>query len=129
MYKRQLFCAWYLARAGYRPLVLERGQEAQKRKETVDRYWKDGVLDPDSNVQFGEGGAGTFSEGKLNTLVKDPNGPSHEVLKRFVDAGAPEEIVYQQKPHLGTDVLILSLIHISQISVSIFLISDGKASF
>ena len=101
-----LFCAWYLARAGYRPLVLERGQEAQKRKETVDRFWKDGVLDPDSNVQFGEGGAGTFSDGKLNTLVKDPNGRSHEVLKRFVEAGAPEEIVYQQKPHLGTDVLI-----------------------
>ena len=100
-----LFCAWYLARAGYRPLVLERGQEAQKRKETVDRFWKDGVLDPDSNVQFGEGGAGTFSDGKLNTLVKDPNGRNHEVLKRFVEAGAPEEIVYQQKPHLGTDVL------------------------
>ena len=101
-----LFCAWYLARAGYRPLVLERGQEAQKRKETVDRFWKDGVLDLDSNVQFGEGGAGTFSDGKLNTLVKDPNGRNHEVLKRFVEAGAPEEIVYQQKPHLGTDVLI-----------------------
>ena len=101
-----LFCAWYLARAGYCPLVLERGQEAQKRKETVNRFWKDGVLDPESNVQFGEGGAGTFSDGKLNTLVKDPNGRNHEVLKRFVGAGAPEEIVYQQKPHLGTDVLI-----------------------
>ena len=101
-----LFCAWYLARAGYRPLVLERGQEAQKRKETVDRFWKDGILDPESNVQFGEGGAGTFSDGKLNTLVKDPNGRNHEVLKRFVAAGAPQEIVYQQKPHLGTDVLI-----------------------
>lgn len=101
-----LFCAWYLARAGYRPIVLERGQEAQKRKETVDRFWKDGVLDPDSNVQFGEGGAGTFSDGKLNTLVKDPNGRNHEVLKRFVEAGAPSEILYQQKPHLGTDILI-----------------------
>lgn len=101
-----LFCAWYLARAGYRPLVLERGQEAQKRKETVDRFWKDGILDPESNVQFGEGGAGTFSDGKLNTLVKDPNGRNHEVLKRFVEAGAPQEIVYQQKPHLGTDALI-----------------------
>ena len=79
---------------------------AQKRKETVDRFWKDGILDPESNVQFGEGGAGTFSDGKLNTLVKDPNGRNHEVLKRFVEAGAPQEIVYQQKPHLGTDVLI-----------------------
>ena len=101
-----LFCAWYLARAGYHPIVLERGQEAAERKKTVDRFWQDGVLDPDSNVQFGEGGAGTFSDGKLNTLVKDPNGRNHEVLKRFVEAGAPEEIVYQQKPHLGTDILI-----------------------
>lgn len=101
-----LFCAWYLAKAGYRPLVLERGQEASERKKTVDRFWKDGILDPDSNVQFGEGGAGTFSDGKLNTLVKDPNGRNREVLKRFVDAGAPKEIIYQQKPHLGTDVLI-----------------------
>lgn len=101
-----LFCAWYLARAGYRPLVLERGEEASRRKETVDQFWKNGVLNPDSNVQFGEGGAGTFSDGKLNTLVKDPNGRNHEVLRRFVEAGAPKEIVYQQKPHLGTDVLI-----------------------
>lgn len=101
-----LFCAWYLARAGYRPLVLERGEEASKRQLTVEKFWKDGVLDPDSNVQFGEGGAGTFSDGKLNTLVKDPFGRNHEVLKRFVEAGAPEEILYQQKPHLGTDVLI-----------------------
>ena len=101
-----LFCAWYLARAGYAPLVLERGEEADKRRETVDRFWKNGVLDPDSNVQFGEGGAGTFSDGKLNTLVKDPSGRNHEVLKRFVEAGAPAEILYQQKPHLGTDVLV-----------------------
>ena len=57
-------------------------------------------------MQFGEGGAGTFSDGKLNTLVKDPSGRNHEVLKRFVQAGAPSEIIYQQKPHLGTDVLI-----------------------
>ncbi|MDO4339294.1 MAG: NAD(P)-binding protein [Eubacteriales bacterium] len=101
-----LFCAWYLAKAGYCPLVLERGEEADKRKETVDRFWHDGILDPDSNVQFGEGGAGTFSDGKLNTLVKDPFGRGQEVLRRFVEAGAQEEILYQQKPHLGTDVLI-----------------------
>lgn len=101
-----LFCGWYLARAGYRPLILERGEEADKRQKTVDRFWKDGVLDPDSNVQFGEGGAGTFSDGKLNTLVKDPFGRNKEVLKRFVEAGAPGEILYQQKPHLGTDVLV-----------------------
>ena len=101
-----IFCGWYLARAGYRPLILERGEEADKRQKTVENFWKNGVLDPDSNVQFGEGGAGTFSDGKLNTLVKDPYGRNHEVLKRFVEAGAPNEILYQQKPHLGTDVLI-----------------------
>ena len=101
-----IFCAWYLARAGYRPLVLERGEEAHIRQKTVENFWKNGILDPDSNVQFGEGGAGTFSDGKLNTLVKDPSGRNHEVLKRFVQAGAPSEIIYQQKPHLGTDVLV-----------------------
>lgn len=101
-----LFCAWYLAKAGYKPLVLERGDKADKRQKQVENFWKNGVLDPDSNVQFGEGGAGTFSDGKLNTLVKDTFGRNHEVLKRFVEAGAPEEILYQQKPHLGTDVLV-----------------------
>ena len=101
-----IFCAWYLAKAGYRPIVLERGEEAHVRQKTVEAFWKNGVLDPDSNVQFGEGGAGTFSDGKLNTLVKDSFGRNHEVLKRFVQAGAPEEILYQQKPHLGTDVLV-----------------------
>lgn len=101
-----IFCAWYLARAGYRPVVLERGEEAAKRKNTVERFWRDGILDPDSNVQFGEGGAGTFSDGKLNTLVRDPSGRNQEVLKRFVEAGADEAILFQQKPHLGTDVLI-----------------------
>ncbi|MFR5149439.1 MAG: NAD(P)/FAD-dependent oxidoreductase [Ruminococcus sp.] len=82
------------------------GEEAHVRQKTVENFWKNGVLDPDSNVQFGEGGAGTFSDGKLNTLVKDPSGRNHEVLKRFVQAGAPSEIIYQQKPHLGTDVLV-----------------------
>ena len=101
-----LFCAWYLAYAGYYPLILERGEEAIKRQKTVEHFWKNGVLDPDSNVQFGEGGAGTFSDGKLNTLVKDSFGRNREVLRRFVKAGAPREILYQQKPHLGTDVLI-----------------------
>ena len=101
-----LMCGWYLARYGYRPLILERGEEASVRKKRVDEFWEKGVLDPDSNVQFGEGGAGTFSDGKLNTLVKDESGRNKEVLKRFVKAGAPEQILYQQKPHLGTDMLI-----------------------
>ena len=103
---QDFFCGWYLAKAGYCPIILERGEEAEKRQKTVENFWKNGVLDPESNVQFGEGGAGTFSDGKLNTLVKDPYGRNHEVLKRFVAAGAPEEIIYQQKPHLGTDVLV-----------------------
>lgn len=101
-----LFCAYYLVKAGFRPIVLERGQDADMRLKTVEHFWETGELDEESNVQFGEGGAGTFSDGKLNTLVKDPNGRNQEVLKIFVEAGAPEEILYQQKPHLGTDALI-----------------------
>lgn len=101
-----LFCAWMLAKAGLRPVVYERGEKAAERKKTVDQYWKDGILDPNSNVQFGEGGAGTFSDGKLNTLVKDPVGRHRKVLEIFVQSGAPEHILYEQKPHLGTDQLI-----------------------
>lgn len=101
-----LFCGYYLARAGYRPVILERGDCAKQRQKQVETFWKTGVLDPASNVQFGEGGAGTFSDGKLNTLVKDPVGRNREVLKRFVEAGAPEEILYDHKPHLGTDLLV-----------------------
>ena len=92
-----LFCAYMLAKHGYRPLILERGEEVHKRKQKVDAFWKDGKLDPQSNVQFGEGGAGTFSDGKLNTLVKDPVGRNREVLRIFVECGAPEEIIYQHK--------------------------------
>ena len=101
-----LFCGLMLARAGYRPLLLERGETARARKKTVDRFWASGELAADSNVQFGEGGAGTFSDGKLNTLVKDPAGRGRLVLETFVEAGAPEEILWWSKPHLGTDVLI-----------------------
>ena len=101
-----LFCAYYLARAGLRPIVLERGDDADKRLEKVSCFWEKGDLDTESNVQFGEGGAGTFSDGKLNTLVKDSQGRNTEVLNIFVRAGAPEEILYVQKPHLGTDQLV-----------------------
>ena len=101
-----LFCGYMLAKAGYRPVILERGEAVEERQKTVDAFWKNGVLDPESNVQFGEGGAGTFSDGKLNTLVKDKDGRGHEVMKIFEEMGAPKEILYQQKPHLGTDVLI-----------------------
>lgn len=101
-----LFCALMLARHGYRPLVIERGSQARKRKIAVEKFWRDGTLDLKSNVQFGEGGAGTFSDGKLHTLIKDATGRIQTVLRIFVEAGAPPEILYQQKPHLGTDALI-----------------------
>lgn len=101
-----LFCAYLLARKGYCPVVLERGASVQERKADVERFWETGVLDPASNVQFGEGGAGTFSDGKLNTLVKDSCGRNRFVLETFAAFGAPEEILYEQKPHIGTDVLI-----------------------
>ncbi|MCC6094506.1 MAG: FAD-dependent oxidoreductase [Eubacterium sp.] len=101
-----LFCAWELAMHGYRPVLLERGACASERKHKVETFWKTGELDPDCNVQFGEGGAGTFSDGKLNTGVKDRFGRNHEVLRIFVQAGAPENILYDNKPHLGTDLLV-----------------------
>ena len=100
-----LFCAYLLARKGYRPLVFERGKKVGERTEDVLHFWKTGVLNPASNVQFGEGGAGTFSDGKLNTLVKDPLGRSRFVLDTFVSFGAPEKITYENKPHIGTDIL------------------------
>jgi len=100
-----LYCGLFLAKHGYRPILLERGEEVQKRMKSVDRFWNTGILDTSSNVQFGEGGAGTFSDGKLNTLVKDPVGRNRKVLEVFVDAGAPSEILYLNKPHIGTDVL------------------------
>ncbi|HWR22517.1 MAG TPA: hypothetical protein VN366_03490, partial [Feifaniaceae bacterium] len=98
-----LFAAYFLAREGYRPLVLERGREIERRKEDVEHFWAGAEIDPDSNVMFGEGGAGTFSDGKLTTRIKDARaGVALETLKRF---GAPEDIVYQAKPHIGTDLL------------------------
>ncbi len=100
-----MFCGLMLARSGYKPLILERGMDADSRAVTVDKYWKDGTLDPESNVQFGEGGAGTFSDGKLNTMVKDPLGRNAEVLKILAQAGADPAITYVNKPHVGTDVL------------------------
>lgn len=100
-----LFAALELARAGACPIVLERGADVEKRQQMVDHFWETGELDPHTNVQFGEGGAGTFSDGKLNTLVKDPTGRNRKVLQTFVEFGAPAEILYLQKPHIGTDRL------------------------
>lgn len=101
-----LFCGYLLALEGYRPLIIERGAPVRERKKNVDRFWETGILDPHSNVQFGEGGAGTFSDGKLNTLVKDSCGRNRFVLETFVRFGAPEDILWEQKPHIGTDILI-----------------------
>lgn len=101
-----LFCAYMLAEHGYRPVVLERGEDVETRKQDVEAFWKSGVLKPNSNVQFGEGGAGTFSDGKLNTLIKDKDGKNKKVLSIFVENGAPEKILYDGKPHIGTDILM-----------------------
>lgn len=98
-----LFCALTLARAGAPPLILERGAEVNRRTELVNLYWQEGKLNISSNVQFGEGGAGTFSDGKLTTRINDPR--SALVLKEFHRFGADEDILYKAKPHIGTDVL------------------------
>ena len=100
-----LFCALMLARAGLRPIVLERGAPMEERVRAVGEFFETGRLDPDANVQFGEGGAGTFSDGKLNTNVKEKSFRGHYVLEQFVKAGAPEEILWLNKPHIGTDLL------------------------
>ena len=98
-----LFAALHLVQAGLMPLVIERGRDVDERAKDVERFWSGGAFDPASNVQFGEGGAGTFSDGKLNSGIKDPR--CREVLETFVRMGAPEEILYQAKPHIGTDHL------------------------
>ena len=99
-----MFAALVLAIAGWKPLVLERGEDAASRHEKVQKFFETGVLDAKSNVQFGEGGAGTFSDGKLNTGVNNPR--IGWILEQFVKAGAREEILYDAKPHVGTDVLL-----------------------
>jgi len=101
-----LFAAYELAEHGYRPLIIERGFDVDKRTKDISEFWNGGTLKPDSNVLFGEGGAGTFSDGKLNTLVKDKNGRNIHVLETFVKFGAPERILYENKPHIGTDILV-----------------------
>lgn len=100
-----LFCGYLLACHGYRPILLERGATVEERTRKVEHFWETGELDLQTNVSFGEGGAGTFSDGKLNTLVKDKGMRNRKVLEIFVEHGAPPEILYEQKPHIGTDVL------------------------
>lgn len=100
-----LFCAYELAKEGYRPIVIERGEDMDNRVKTVNDFWNNGKFNSNSNVQFGEGGAGTFSDGKLSTQIKDKNNRIGEVLNIFVENGAPKEILYDYMPHIGTDKL------------------------
>ncbi len=100
-----LFCGYLLTLAGFCPIILERGDSIEKRTGKVEGFWKDGKLDVCSNVQFGEGGAGTFSDGKLNSTIKDRAGRIGFVLDTFIKYGAASSIAYDSKPHLGTDKL------------------------
>lgn len=100
-----LFAAYMLAEKGFRPILIERGSAMKERKEYVESFYKTGKLDKSSNIQFGEGGAGTFSDGKLNTGTKDKRGIHKKVLDIFIENGADESIAYENKPHIGTDVL------------------------
>jgi uncharacterized FAD-dependent dehydrogenase len=101
-----LFAALIFARLGFKPILIERGKDVKSRIKDVQNLWRNGELDPESNVQFGEGGAGTFSDGKLTSQIKDKHNRSRKVLEEFVKAGAPEEILYQARPHIGTDNLV-----------------------
>jgi len=101
-----IFAALILAQMGLRPIVLERGKRVRERTKDTWGLWRQGVLNPESNVQFGEGGAGTFSDGKLWSQISDPRHLTRKVLTEFVKAGAPEEILYVSKPHIGTFRLV-----------------------
>lgn len=101
-----LFCGYMLADYGYSPIIIERGSTVEKRTAAVEKFWNGGKLDTNCNVQFGEGGAGTFSDGKLNTLVKDKFLRNKKVLDIFVENGAKSNILYDSKPHIGTDILV-----------------------
>ena len=100
-----LFCAYMLALHGYNPIIIERGDPIDQRTQKVTTFWNTNKLDPESNVQFGEGGAGTFSDGKLVTQIKDKENRGSQVMDIFIASGAPKEIKYLHKPHLGTDLL------------------------
>ncbi len=120
-----LFCAYILALNGYRPHVVERGESVSQRSVTVQKFFEEGILNSESNVQFGEGGAGTFSDGKLNTMVKDRAGRNQFVLDTFVKLGAKESIAYDSKPHVGTDELKKIVVNLRNEIISL----GGKFSF
>lgn len=131
-----LFAALTLAKHGYAPIVLERGDDVDTRASKIRTFWKTGTLDTKSNMQFGEGGAGTFSDGKLTTLINDNR--CRNILEAFIEAGAPEEILYSSKPHIGTDLLRETVKNIRKEIISYggevrfraeatdFIIQDGK---
>ena len=133
-----LFAALKLATYGYKPIVIDRGQTLLERINTINDLWENNKLNEESNVCFGEGGAGTFSDGKLNTLVKDKYFRMKEVFKTFVECGAPEEIMYDSKPHIGTDILRNVIINLREKIISLggefkfnskledIIIKDGK---
>ncbi len=100
-----LFSAYILAEEGYNPIIIEQGEKIEEREKTVEEFFKTGILNTSSNIQFGEGGAGTFSDGKLNTLVKDKEYRCKKVFEIFTSFGAPDEIMYINNPHIGTDLL------------------------
>lgn len=131
-----LFAGLMLAKNGYAPIILERGDNVDSRATKIDAFWQTGTLDTESNVQFGEGGAGTFSDGKLTTLINDLR--CRSILESFIAAGAPEEILYMSKPHIGTDLLRETVKNIRteiiknggdvrfQSKVTDFIIEDGQ---
>lgn len=133
-----LFCGYMLAEAGYKPLIIERGERIEDRVKTVDEFFETNKLNVNSNIQFGEGGAGTFSDGKLNTLTKDKFNRNKRVFEIFVENGAPEEIMYEAKPHIGTDILRKVIVNMRNKIISLggdflynsmvtdILINDGK---
>lgn len=133
-----LFAGLMLSKNGYRPIILERGEDVETRTAQVKKFWKDSLLDTESNVQFGEGGAGTFSDGKLTTLIN--NKRCRTILEEFIKAGAPQDILYKSKPHIGTDVLKSTVKNIREeiianggevrfkAKVTDFVIKDGNIS-
>ena len=112
-----LFCGLMLSRVGARPILIERGYDVDRRNEDVEKFWQTGTLDTTSNVQFGEGGAGTFSDGKLNTGVNDPR--LKFILQEFANFGAPREILYDAAPHVGTDYLKTAVKNMRQEIISL----------
>ena len=112
-----LFAGLILAQSGAKPIIIERGKDVDSRTDDVNKFWTEGILNTSSNVQFGEGGAGTFSDGKLNTGTKDTR--QRKVLDEFVKHGAPEEILYNAKPHIGTDKLKVTIKRIREEIISL----------